>query len=596
MGEPAEAVEVKVVVTKQRNSEVGPWEGLPGALEQRSFERLVQKKKSLRARYLYGIVFLFANLVAWCVRDYGQKVTPQLHCELARVGAGVFLILQLISVIEFITWWNNYWMPDETGKQSCFLGLFTSTLFYIASVFLLLVMLAISLHSKVNRGLLSSGIMASYIVFLCWSAIRSEPAAKKCSPQKHENEHGDWTTVLGFLIAIFAIVIATFSTGIDSQTFQFRKDEVQHEDDIPYKYGFFHLIFSLGAMYFAMLFISWNLDSSTRKWSIDVGWASTWVKIVNEWFAATIYTFNLEIDIPSCKTNQSHGSRRACAAGRQFRVIVISFLDVNCRCKQKLTNLSLVHKHFKMSKQSTPTLFIAILIAAIHVVNVAAAIEPATAGGEPVFELYLHDILGGSSPTARPVTGLLGNIYSGQVPFARPVGFLPPKGGVVIPNANGAIPTLNANGIPLGTGLAGTSFAGNPNNNGNTLSTQLGPDGLGLGFGTITVIDDILTLAPELGSQSLGKAQGVYVASSADGTTQMMAFTAMMEGGEYGDSLNFFGVYKIGSTMSRLSITGGTGKFKNACGFAEMRSLIPAGQHVTDGAETLLRITVHLSY
>ncbi|CAL5413695.1 unnamed protein product [Camellia sinensis] len=265
-------------------------------------------------------------------------------------------------------------------------------------------------------------------------------------------------------------------------------------------------------------------------------------------------------------------------------------------CKQKLTNLSLVHKHFKMSKQSTPTLFIAILIAAIHVVNVAAAIEPATAGGEPVFELYLHDILGGSSPTARPVTGLLGNIYSGQVPFARPVGFLPPKGGVVIPNANGAIPTLNANGIPLGTGLAGTSFAGNPNNNGNTLSTQLGPDGLGLGFGTITVIDDILTLAPELGSQSLGKAQGVYVASSADGTTQMMAFTAMMEGGEYGDSLNFFGVYKIGSTMSRLSITGGTGKFKNACGFAEMRSLIPAGQHVTDGAETLLRITVHLSY
>ncbi|KAH7835431.1 hypothetical protein Vadar_026091 [Vaccinium darrowii] len=24
-------------------------------------------------------------------------------------------------------------------------------------------------------------------------------------------------------------------------------------------------------------------------WSIDVGWASTWVKIVNEWFAATVY-------------------------------------------------------------------------------------------------------------------------------------------------------------------------------------------------------------------------------------------------------------------------------------------------------------------
>ncbi|GFS42238.1 disease resistance-responsive (dirigent-like protein) family protein [Actinidia rufa] len=252
-----------------------------------------------------------------------------------------------------------------------------------------------------------------------------------------------------------------------------------------------------------------------------------------------------------------------------------------------------------MFKHSRPSSFMAMIIAALHVVNVvAAATGPVAVGGEPVLELYMHDILGGSNPTARPVTGLLGNIYSGQVPFARPVGFLPPKDGVAIPNANGAIPTVNANGIPLGTGLAGTTFAGNfnNNNNGQIIATQVGPDGLGLGFGTITVIDDVLTSAPEFGSQSLGKAQGVYVASSADGTTQMMVFTAMMEGGEYGDSLNFFGVFKIGSTMSRLSVTGGTGKFKNACGFAEVRSLIPAGQHVTDGAETLLRMTVHLKY
>ncbi|KAL1545990.1 Dirigent protein 18 [Salvia divinorum] len=240
-------------------------------------------------------------------------------------------------------------------------------------------------------------------------------------------------------------------------------------------------------------------------------------------------------------------------------------------------------------------LAIAFLVTLLAAMTKSGAVVP---GEAPVLELYMHDILGGSNPTARPVTGLLGNIYSGQVPFARPLGFQPPKNGVAIPNANGAIPTINANGIPLGTGLAGTAFAGNPNtNNNNNINTaQLGPDGLGLGFGTITVIDDYLTAAPELGSQQVGKAQGVYVASSADGSTQMMAFTAMMEGGEFGDSINFFGVYRIGSTMSRLSVTGGTGKFKNACGFAELRSLIPAGQHVSDGVQTLLRMTVHLTY
>lgn len=57
------------------------------------------------------------------------------------------------------------------------------------------------------------------------------------------------------------LVINNFSRAL----LQFRKDEVQEEDDIPYKYGFFHLVFSLGAMYFAMLFINWDLNSSTRK-------------------------------------------------------------------------------------------------------------------------------------------------------------------------------------------------------------------------------------------------------------------------------------------------------------------------------------------
>nr|XP_025626022.1 dirigent protein 18-like [Arachis hypogaea] len=233
--------------------------------------------------------------------------------------------------------------------------------------------------------------------------------------------------------------------------------------------------------------------------------------------------------------------------------------------------------------------------------NATAAVNPVQATGkEPILELFMHDILGGSNPTARPVTGLLGNIYSGQVTFATPIGFKTPQGGTPIPNANGALPTVNGVfGTPLGTGLAGTTFAANGNvreiitNNG---QLQLGADALGLGFGTITVIDDVLTVQPELGSQIVGKAQGVYVASSADGSRQMMAFTALFEGGEYGDSLNLYGLFKIGSAMSKLSVISGTGKFKNAKGFAEVRSLIPPGQIATDGAETLLRITVHLNY
>ncbi|XP_054822802.1 uncharacterized protein LOC129321091 isoform X2 [Prosopis cineraria] len=244
----------------------------------------------------------------------------RIYGEIARIGAGIFLLLQLVSVIHFIIWWNKLWTPEDERKKSCSLGLFISTIFHGASfcgvvwmytsyasrsscflniffitwtAILLAVIIAVSLHSKVDKGLLSSGIIASYIVFLCWTAIKSEPIIIRCSPVNSEKENRDWITIIAFLIAIFAIVFATFSTGIDYKCFQFGKDEVEEEDDVPYMYGFFHLVFSLGAMHFAMLFISWDLNNSPAKWSIDVGWVSTWVKVINEWFAASFYLWML---------------------------------------------------------------------------------------------------------------------------------------------------------------------------------------------------------------------------------------------------------------------------------------------------------------
>ncbi|XP_044967109.1 probable serine incorporator [Hordeum vulgare subsp. vulgare] len=359
-----------------------------------------RKRQSLRARYVYGLIFFATNLLAWFIRDYGAKllgglhhipvcgagdskcfrsggvlrvslgcfiffwlmfattfgtrklqgvrnswhsgcwvlkflvyvasiVTPfiipnifiQLYGEIARMGAGIFLILQLISMLHLISWCNKRWMPDPGSNQCGLFGLFLSTLSFIASfagilvlyilyvpnsscVFniftiiwtavLVKIMMAVSLHSKVNEGLLSSGIMGSYIVFLCWSALHSEPRAGKCYTEMKIGKDGNWATIISFIIAICSIVSATFSTGVDSRSFQFRSNEIQLEEDVPYSYEIFHIVFAVGAMYFAMLFISWELNHPiARKWSIDVGWASTWVKIMNEWLAFCIYVWRL---------------------------------------------------------------------------------------------------------------------------------------------------------------------------------------------------------------------------------------------------------------------------------------------------------------
>ncbi|KAE8670713.1 Dirigent protein 10 [Hibiscus syriacus] len=220
---------------------------------------------------------------------------------------------------------------------------------------------------------------------------------------------------------------------------------------------------------------------------------------------------------------------------------------------------------------------------------------------------FMHDILGGSNPSALAVTGAISNpALNGQLPFAKPNGAnLPVNNGINENSGNNGL--LNNNNVPLLSGLGGNTQAmlqnaGNNNNNGGFQALVGGqlPAGSALQklmFGTMTVIDDELTTGHELGSGFLGKAQGFYVASSVDGSSQTMAFTAMFQSGHYADMLSFFGVHRIGVSESHLSIMGGTGKYVNARGFAIVKTL-PASnnQTETDGFETVLEFTVYVTY
>ncbi|KAL6290861.1 hypothetical protein ACE6H2_008371 [Prunus campanulata] len=217
---------------------------------------------------------------------------------------------------------------------------------------------------------------------------------------------------------------------------------------------------------------------------------------------------------------------------------------------------------------------------------------------------FMHDILGGSNPTARAMTGIVNSpAANGQLPFAKPNGaVLPYNNGVPQNNNNNGI--INNNNIPFLTGLSGTTSNVAQNNGINggfgnfpINSGQLQPGSVlqNLMFGTMSVFDDELTEGHELSSGLVGKAQGFYVVSSEDGTSQTMGFTAMFESGSYADSLSFFGVHRTAVSESHLAIMGGTGKYVNAKGFAIVKTF-PASNQQTDGAETLLQFTVYFTY
>lgn len=239
-------------------------------------------------------------------------------------------------------------------------------------------------------------------------------------------------------------------------------------------------------------------------------------------------------------------------------------------------------------------------------VGAGAGATVAKSDGLHALSFFMHDIIGGTNPSARAVTGVVTNpAVNGQVPFAKPNGAVASvDNGIPQNNNNNGI--INNNNVPFFTGLSGvasnviqSSRNGIIGGNGFPfLNGAMLPSGTSLQkltFGTLTVFDDELTEGHELGSGLIGKAQGFYVASSVDGTSQTMAFTTMFQEGGYANSLTFFGVYRTAVSESHLAVMGGTGKYVNAKGFATVKTFPVTDQH-TDGIETLLHFAVYLTY
>ncbi|XP_010427284.1 PREDICTED: dirigent protein 24-like [Camelina sativa] len=243
---------------------------------------------------------------------------------------------------------------------------------------------------------------------------------------------------------------------------------------------------------------------------------------------------------------------------------------------------------------------------------------PVTGGHEPILEFFMHDVLGGSHPSARVVTGIVAQTEVNGIPFSKSSNnIFPVDNAVPLVNANNINNLINPNTAPLLTGLSGSQAnTVIQNSNGNSqgaLSSnnlpfvttgQLPPAAAlqQLMFGTITVVDDELTEGHELGSAIIGRAQGFYLATSLDGTSQTLSLTVLLhEEHDHHDTLDdaisFFGVHRTASHASHIAVVGGTGRFEHAKGYAVVETLHnQEDQHVTDGHDTILHFSVYLTY
>ncbi|VVB02705.1 unnamed protein product [Arabis nemorensis] len=252
-------------------------------------------------------------------------------------------------------------------------------------------------------------------------------------------------------------------------------------------------------------------------------------------------------------------------------------------------------------------------------ITVPAGPAGATAGGhEPLLEFFMHDVLGGSHPSARVVTGIVAQTEVNGIPFSKASNSIfPVDNGVPLVNSNNINSVINPNTAPLLTGLGGaqtSTVIQNTNGNSNDALSSNSlpfvtagnlPPGAALQhlmFGTITVVDDELTESHELGSAVIGRAQGFYLASSLDGTSQTLSLTVLLHGEHdhhdtLDDAISFFGVHRTASHASQIAVIGGTGKFEHAKGYAIVETLHnQQNQQITDGQDTILHFSVYLTY
>ncbi|KAF6995992.1 hypothetical protein CFC21_012399 [Triticum aestivum] len=164
---------------------------------------------------------------------------------------------------------------------------------------------------------------------------------------------------------------------------------------------------------------------------------------------------------------------------------------------------------------------------------------------------------------------------------ARPLPLLAPLVALLFLAAATTTATAAADGVPTAAGNGGMThlhfyfheiYTAGPN--GTTAAVASPPAGAGgssFGFGSVTVVDDMLREGADPASRLIGRAQGLTAAASLSEVAITTLLNFVFTDGPYnGSTLAMFGRALLGTVMER-PIVGGTGAFRMARGYTHSR-------------------------
>ncbi|CAA7049105.1 unnamed protein product [Microthlaspi erraticum] len=95
------------------------------------------------------------------------------------------------------------------------------------------------------------------------------------------------------------------------------------------------------------------------------------------------------------------------------------------------------------------------------------------------------------------------------------------------------------------------------------------------GFGTVSVVDDLLTVGPDITSQEVGRPQGMYTSTDKKQVGLLMTFNLVFTKGKFaGSTVSLYGWNSATLKVKEMPIIGGTGAFRLARGYAQAKTFV----------------------
>lgn len=297
----------------------------------------------------WGLKFLL--LVALWVAAFFIPRGPfgQAWLYIGFIGAFVFILIQLILMIDFAHTWNEIWTSNaEEGNRCWYSGLFffmfvfyalALTGFILSYVFftessgchlnkflisfnliMCFVISVVSILPKIQEaqpksGLLQASIISLFASYLTLSALANKPldeggnGQELCGSSLAKIENSETLTLVIGLAIMFVLVIFSSLRTVGSAdrlspaggNVSSTKDDEEkgqevikdEEEGVAYSYSFFHFIYFLASLYIMMMLTKWYSPQGSKLEEFQRSVSSVWVKMVSCWLGFVLYLWTL---------------------------------------------------------------------------------------------------------------------------------------------------------------------------------------------------------------------------------------------------------------------------------------------------------------